>query len=155
MVRVVGLMSSAAWGQGRSSADRQYTYINGRPCTLPTVSCHDASRADMQVMRAVNDVYKGFNTNQVPLAILDLQIPAESVDINVSPDKRTILVHSEANLIEALKVSCCERRCERRVLTVAARARGVLSANKIVVRGWRSVEDRQGGPEGCGLRGRG
>lgn len=56
-------------------------------------------------MRAVNDVYKSFNTNQVPVAILDLQIPTESVDINVSPDKRTIMVHSEANLIEALRVS--------------------------------------------------
>lgn len=56
-------------------------------------------------MRAVNDVYKSFNTNQVPLAILDLQMPTDSVDINVSPDKRTILVHSEANLIEALRVS--------------------------------------------------
>ena len=28
----------------------------------------------------------------------------ESYDVNVSPDKRTILVHSEANLISALKV---------------------------------------------------
>ncbi|KLT42955.1 DNA mismatch repair protein MutL [Cutaneotrichosporon oleaginosum] len=90
-VRVTGLISSATWGQGRSSADRQFTYINGRPCSLPTV------------MRAVNDVYKSFNTNQLPLAILDFQIPTESVDINVSPDKRTIMVHSEANLIEALR----------------------------------------------------
>lgn len=53
----------------------------------------------------MNEVYKNFNTNQVPLAILDFQIPKESVDINVSPDKRTIFVHSEANLIEALRVS--------------------------------------------------
>ncbi|GMK58830.1 hypothetical protein CspeluHIS016_0602720 [Cutaneotrichosporon spelunceum] len=90
-VRVAGLISSASWGQGRSSADRQFTYINGRPCSLPTV------------MRAVNEVYKGFNTNQVPFAVIDLQIPTESIDINVSPDKRTIMVHSEANLIEALR----------------------------------------------------
>ena len=57
-----------------------------------------------QILKAVNEVYKSFNTNQHPLAILDFQIPRESVDINVSPDKRTIMVHSEANLIEALKV---------------------------------------------------
>ncbi|BEI83571.1 hypothetical protein CcaverHIS002_0401750 [Cutaneotrichosporon cavernicola] len=74
-VRVMGLISSAGWGQGRSSADRQLTYINGRPCALPTL----------------------------PFAILDLQIPTEGVDINVSPDKRTIMVHSEANLIESLR----------------------------------------------------
>lgn len=29
---------------------------------------------------------------------------ADSMDVNVSPDKRTILLHSEKNLIEALKV---------------------------------------------------
>ncbi|WOO78738.1 Mismatch repair endonuclease PMS2 [Vanrija pseudolonga] len=90
-VRVSGLISSGAWGQGRSSADRQFVYINGRPCALP------------KVLRTVNEVYKSFNTNQVPLAILDFTIPRESVDINVSPDKRTIFVHSEANLIDALR----------------------------------------------------
>lgn len=98
-VRVSGLISSGAWGQGRSSADRQFVYINGRPCALP------------KVLKVVNEVYKSFNTNQVPLAILDFTIPRESVDINVSPDKRTIFVHSEANLIDALRVSCgCRRR---------------------------------------------
>jgi DNA mismatch repair ATPase MutL len=59
---------------------------------------------NLQILKAVNEVYKSFNTNQHPLAILDFEIPRESVDINVSPDKRTIFVHSEANLIEALKV---------------------------------------------------
>ncbi|WVQ97418.1 hypothetical protein IAU59_004531 [Kwoniella sp. CBS 9459] len=92
-VKVVGLISSAQWGQGRASADRQFYYINGRPCNITTVA------------RAVNEVYKSFNTNQVPLTILDFQIPPESVDINVSPDKRTIFVHSEDRLIEALKIA--------------------------------------------------
>lgn len=92
-IRVSGLISSAAWGQGRSSPDRQFYFINGRPCDL------------RQVGRAVNEVYKSFNTHQVPLAVLDFQIPPESVDINVSPDKRTVLLHSEANLIAALKTA--------------------------------------------------
>ena len=106
-IRVSGLISSAAWGQGRSSADRQFYYVNGRPCDLK------------QVGKAVNEIYKSFNTNQVPLAILDFKIPpgksrvpstlnklmVESVDINVSPDKRTIFLHSEANLINALKTA--------------------------------------------------
>ncbi|WWD17838.1 hypothetical protein CI109_102282 [Kwoniella shandongensis] len=95
-VKVSGLISSAQWGQGRSSADRQFYYINGRPCNLTSVA------------RAVNEVYKTFNTNQVPMAILDFQIPPESVDINVSPDKRTIFVHSEDRLIEALKTALDE-----------------------------------------------
>ncbi|KAK4686266.1 DNA mismatch repair protein PMS2, partial [Tremellales sp. Uapishka_1] len=90
-VKVVGVISSASWGLGRTSPDRQFFYINGRPCNLPKIA------------KAINEVYKSFNTHQVPLAVLDFLIPPESVDINVSPDKRTIFVHSEANLIEALR----------------------------------------------------
>lgn len=54
-------------------------------------------------MKAVNEVYKSYNISQVPLAVLDFRIAPESVDINVSPDKRTIFVHSERNLIAALR----------------------------------------------------
>lgn len=32
-------------------------------------------------------------------------MPKDSVDINVSPDKKTIYLHSEANLIQSLVVS--------------------------------------------------
>ncbi|WRT64199.1 uncharacterized protein IL334_001128 [Kwoniella shivajii] len=95
-IKVAGLISSAQWGQGRSSADRQFYFINGRPCNLTSVA------------RAINEVYKTFNTHQVPLAILDFQIPPQSVDINVSPDKRTIFVHSEDRLIETLKIALDE-----------------------------------------------
>ncbi|ORX36000.1 hypothetical protein BD324DRAFT_642703 [Kockovaella imperatae] len=91
-VKVSGLISSASWGQGRSSTDRQFFYINQRPCDLK------------QVGRAINEVYKSYNTHQVPLAVLDFQLPPESIDINVSPDKRTIFLHSEANFIAALQL---------------------------------------------------
>ncbi|KAJ2930783.1 hypothetical protein H1R20_g6325, partial [Candolleomyces eurysporus] len=40
---------------------------------------------------------------QSPLIIADFTIPTASCDVNVSPDKRTILLHNEANLILALK----------------------------------------------------
>ncbi|OXG12257.1 DNA mismatch repair protein PMS2 [Cryptococcus neoformans Tu401-1] len=92
-VKVKGLISSAQWGCGFSTSSRQFFYINGRPCNLTKVA------------RAVNEVYKSFNTNQLPLAILDFKIPNESVDINVSPDKRTIFVHSEDCLIDSLKTA--------------------------------------------------
>lgn len=62
-VKVKGLVSSASWGMGRSSADRQYFYINGRPVDVKPLQ------------KALNEVYKGFNTHQVPLAVLDFQIP--------------------------------------------------------------------------------
>ena len=92
-VKVSGLISTAAWGQGRSSADRQFYYINGRPCDLK------------QVAKTVNEVYKSFNTHQFPMVVMDFKLPPESIDINVSPDKRTIFLHSEANLLEALRLA--------------------------------------------------
>jgi DNA mismatch repair protein PMS2 len=62
-VKIAGLISSATWGQGRSSADRQFYYINGRPVDLPVVA------------KSVNEVYKSFNTNQLPVVILDITVP--------------------------------------------------------------------------------
>ncbi|KAJ9099264.1 hypothetical protein QFC21_004145 [Naganishia friedmannii] len=90
-VRVTGLISASAFGKGRTSSDRQYYYINGRPFVATKIA------------RAVNELYKSYNTNQFPFVVLDLQIPSDAVDVNVSPDKREIFVHSENNLIEALK----------------------------------------------------
>lgn len=34
---VQGFISKPEWGLGRGSSDRQYFYVNGRPCTLPKV----------------------------------------------------------------------------------------------------------------------
>ncbi|KAA1473278.1 DNA mismatch repair protein MutL [Dentipellis sp. KUC8613] len=96
-VRVRGLISKFVVGCGRTGSDRQFFYINGRPCT-PT-----------KVQKAFNEVYKTFNMNQLPFIVADFIIPTDSCDINVSPDKRTILLHSENNLIDALKKSLTEK----------------------------------------------
>lgn len=58
-----------------------------------------------QIQKAFNEVYRTFNASQTPLVIADVRLPTERYDVNVSPDKRTILIHSEDNLIIALKVS--------------------------------------------------
>jgi DNA mismatch repair protein PMS2 len=34
---VEGYISKPEWGLGRSSSDRQYFFVNGRPCGLPKV----------------------------------------------------------------------------------------------------------------------
>ncbi|KAI9279945.1 hypothetical protein BC943DRAFT_331431 [Umbelopsis sp. AD052] len=82
-VKVIGFISKPTWGNGRSSSDRQYLYINGRPCNLPKIS------------RALNEIFRSFISNQYPFAILDFRIPNGEFDVNVSPDKRTIFIHNE------------------------------------------------------------
>ncbi|KAF8881693.1 histidine kinase-like ATPase [Gymnopilus junonius] len=94
-VRVNGLISKFVMGCGRTGTDRQFFFINGRPCNMS------------KVQKVFNEVYRSFNTNQAPFILADFIIPTESYDVNVSPDKRTILLHSEGNLVSALKVNTC------------------------------------------------
>ncbi|KAH8093085.1 DNA mismatch repair protein MutL [Cristinia sonorae] len=91
-VRMCGLISKFVVGGGRTGTDRQYFFINGRPC------------APSKVQKAFNEVYRTYNIGQSPFIVADFIVPTSSLDINVSPDKRTIFIHSEASLINALKV---------------------------------------------------
>ncbi|KAI0324978.1 DNA mismatch repair protein MutL [Cubamyces sp. BRFM 1775] len=92
-VKVRGLVSKFAVGCGRNGTDRQFFFVNGRPC------------APSKVQKAFNEVYRSFNATQSPFIIADFILPTNSCDINVSPDKRTILLHSENNLVQALKAA--------------------------------------------------
>ncbi|THH30140.1 hypothetical protein EUX98_g4035 [Antrodiella citrinella] len=92
-VRVCGLVSKFVVGGGRSGTDRQFFFVNGRPCN------------PSKVQKAFNEVYRTFNANQSPFVVADFIVPTDSLDINVSPDKRTIFIHSENSLIQALKAA--------------------------------------------------
>ncbi|CUS09093.1 unnamed protein product [Tuber aestivum] len=93
MVKIVGFISRPVVGEGRLAPDRQMFFVNGRPCMLP------------QVARAINEVYKHFNVTQSPFIFADIQLDTNAYDVNVSPDKRTILLHDQAEMMESLKVS--------------------------------------------------
>ncbi|KAK6525613.1 hypothetical protein TWF281_010668 [Arthrobotrys megalospora] len=92
-VKIVGHISRPVFGEGRQAPDRQLFFVNSRPCNLP------------QVARAVNEVYKSYNLTQSPFVFADLQLDTTAYDVNVSPDKRTILLHDQASLLESLKTS--------------------------------------------------
>ncbi|TCD62462.1 hypothetical protein EIP91_006832 [Steccherinum ochraceum] len=96
-VRVSGLTSKFVVGGGRSGTDRQFFFVNGRPC-LPS-----------KVQKAFNEVYRTFNATQSPFVVADFIVPTDSLDINVSPDKRTVFIHSENSLIQALKTALEEK----------------------------------------------
>ncbi|THH06569.1 hypothetical protein EW145_g3991 [Phellinidium pouzarii] len=90
-VQVRGLISKFSLGSGRAGPDRQFFFINGRPCS------------PAKIQKAFNEVYRTFNVNQSPFIVADFILPTTFCDINVSPDKRTIMLHSENALVEALK----------------------------------------------------
>lgn len=91
--RFDGFISSCAHGAGRSVRDRQYFFINSRPCE------------PKQLIKMVNDVYRQYNIHQHPVIVLNIIMESTELDINVTPDKRQILVNQESILHLALKKS--------------------------------------------------
>ena len=86
---VSGFVSLPSPGSGRATSDRQFFYVNGRPVDLPRAA------------RALNEAYHSFNVQQTPAAVLDFRLPTDSYDVNVTPDKRHIMLHAEEALVAA------------------------------------------------------
>ncbi|KAE8219586.1 hypothetical protein CF319_g6743 [Tilletia indica] len=93
IIEVVGVMSKLLPTHGRTSADRQFFYINGRPWET------------MKFARIFNDVYRSNNIDRYPMIIADFRLPTASYDVNITPDKRTIFLHFESVLQESLKTA--------------------------------------------------
>ncbi|XP_050301542.1 mismatch repair endonuclease PMS2 [Anthonomus grandis grandis] len=90
------LISSALHGDGRSSTDRQFFYINQRPCE-PT-----------KVIKLINEIYRQFNNRQYPFVYLNITTKACIVDVNITPDKRQVFLDQENLLLAAVKASLLE-----------------------------------------------
>uniref|UniRef100_H3ALW2 Mismatch repair endonuclease PMS2 n=1 Tax=Latimeria chalumnae TaxID=7897 RepID=H3ALW2_LATCH len=93
LYNISGFVSQCDHGSGRSSTDRQFFFINQRPCDPPKVS------------KLVNEVYHTYNRHQYPFVALNVCVNSECVDINVTPDKRQILLQEEKILLAILKTS--------------------------------------------------
>ncbi|TAQ91002.1 hypothetical protein B7494_g595 [Chlorociboria aeruginascens] len=92
-IRIIGHISRPAFGEGRQTPDRQMFFVNSRPCGLP------------QVAKAFNEVYKSYNSSQSPFIFADIELDTHLYDVNVSPDKRTILLHDQTRMLENLKTA--------------------------------------------------
>lgn len=78
---------------GRSSPDRQFFYVNSRPCDLTKIS------------KLINSVYHKYNNKQYPFIFLNIKLDRQSADVNVTPDKRTIFIIQERLILATLKFS--------------------------------------------------
>ncbi|KAL8963313.1 MAG: hypothetical protein Q9193_000416 [Seirophora villosa] len=86
-------INKPVFGEGRQTPDRQMFFINSRPCSLP------------QFAKVFNEVYKSYNVSQSPFVFANIILDTNAYDVNVSPDKRTILLHDQARLLESLRGS--------------------------------------------------
>lgn len=78
--RIVGLVSKAGQGIGRSSSERQFVFINGRPVDVPAI------------VRTLNETWRQFELSSKPACVLDLQLRPRTFDVNVTPNKREVLL---------------------------------------------------------------
>jgi DNA mismatch repair protein PMS2 len=97
------IASSPLWKSavGTSQSHIQFLYINKRPVDLPKVS------------KAINEIYKTYypnigRTNQQPHHqhvnyILNFELPTDTYDINITPDKRTVMLHYEDQIVSFLQ----------------------------------------------------
>ncbi|GLJ47147.1 hypothetical protein SUGI_0995380 [Cryptomeria japonica] len=90
---IEGFVSKPGSGSGRASGDRQFFYVNGRPVDMPKVT------------KLLNELYKSYNSQQYPMAVLNFILPTTTYDVNVTPDKRKIFLHDEGSIMSALRES--------------------------------------------------
>lgn len=95
-ILIVGFVSRPVHGEGRQTPDRQLFYVNSRPCGLP------------QFAKVFNEVYRSFNSSQSPFIFADIQLDTHMYDVNVSPDKRTILLHDQSRMLDNLRDALIE-----------------------------------------------
>lgn len=86
-----GWISSCEHGKGRGSKDRQYFFVNSRPCEPHNIA------------KLINQIYHRYNLHQFPFVFLNILTERSQVDVNLTPDKRQLLVNNEKILLLAIK----------------------------------------------------
>ncbi|XP_066581048.1 mismatch repair endonuclease PMS2 [Prorops nasuta] len=82
---------------GRSTPDRQFFYVNGRPCDL------------IKINKLINQIYHKYNIKKYPFIFLNIKLNQECADVNVTPDKRTIFFTQEKILLATVKYSLIKK----------------------------------------------
>lgn len=92
---VSGLVSSTSGG--RRSRDTQLFFVNRRPIDPPK-----------RLAKFINDTFHQYSSRLWPVVILSFSAAQTMVDVNVTPDKRTVFLHNEESLLADLQQGLTE-----------------------------------------------
>ncbi|GMM53835.1 ATP-binding mismatch repair protein [Maudiozyma humilis] len=95
-IKVNGYISKCSTGAGYNSKDRQYIYMNKRPILYPVLN------------KCFNETFKNFNNEtsvKFPVFFINFEVNPNFIDINVTPDKRTVILNHEDFIVDALRES--------------------------------------------------
>ncbi|KAJ1856728.1 ATP-binding mismatch repair protein [Coemansia sp. RSA 1822] len=90
-VKIDGYISQPIPEAGRSGADKQYLSVNNRPCDVP------------HIKRLINETYRSYCPAKYPVFAISITLNAQTIDVNLTPDKRTILIRHESLVLDALR----------------------------------------------------
>ncbi|RWS09943.1 mismatch repair endonuclease PMS2-like isoform X2 [Dinothrombium tinctorium] len=90
---ITGFISKCDSGCGRTSSDRQFYFMNDRPFESTALK------------RIVNEIFSSISKDQYPFVLLKIKVSKEKVDINITPDKRKLMIEDEKLLFAILKSS--------------------------------------------------
>ena len=106
-MEITGFISKPDTGCGRSSPDRQYFYLNERPCDLASVR------------KRINEIYRNFNRTQSPFVLLKLTVDEKMIDRNITPDKRKVLFDDSDYILKVI-VHSLQTMFERETVEVTS-----------------------------------
>lgn len=89
--KVEGLISKALHTRDRGAKDAQFFSINGRPVDIPKVS------------KLLNEVWRTFGGQKRPSCVLQFTLPNNAFDINLSPDKREVMLTQEKEICDLIQ----------------------------------------------------
>ena len=135
--RLYGLVSTPEGG--RSVKNLQYFFVNRRPAGMPK-----------KLSQTLNECFRVYNSRSFPAAILNLEIAQENIDVNVTPDKRTIFLQCEDILAGKLRAWMTERFSGMSGSFSTTRGASSVGRNKIAqhMTGGGAASDMGGGREG-------
>lgn len=84
-------------------ADIKFYYINDRPVDMVKLT-----RMINEVFKVCNDESQQFSNANLPSAIINFKLSNKSIDINLTPDKRTIFIKDEQSVLDVLKDALME-----------------------------------------------
>ena len=93
IISVRGLVSESV---GRTSNDRQFFFLNKRPVDLPKV----AKCINSLFRSTLGQSKQAQRWQQYPAFVFLIDADARDFDINLTPDKRTVMFHRENDLLE-------------------------------------------------------
>eukprot|EP00210_Caulerpa_lentillifera_P001133 g1092.t1 len=96
---LIGFISKSPEESSRVSGERQFFFMNQRPVEIP------------KIKKLLNSIYRSeccASKTYPPVLFLHFLLPQNRVDVNLTPDKQSVLIQDEPEIIEIMQMKILE-----------------------------------------------